>query len=748
MEAIELWNALAARWWDWLAQAAAGSLVAGALAGLLWLAVRRRASAHLGHLLFALTLVPLLLPALPVLRMRVGEDAPGAALVAALPSARGHAPPSAAPSPTPPPISTAETPPAPASSVAPPADELHAAAEMPSVRPSPTAWLALGWALVVAALAARFLAVQLATQRMVRRATALSESDAARVDTRLTELRARSGVHRPVRIAESAAVAAPAVWGIRTPTIVLPPRLLARLDDEQLDWVLLHELAHVARGDLCIAALQRVAQILWFFHPLVWLTNRAVEELRECACDEAALARTAGARPRRCAEALLEVVAGRIPSPTPRLALQTLHDETAVMKKRMLRLIDPRRSARSRLSPAALPVVAPVLAVVAGSSLASVELAPAAPAQKPVVQRPDDDEADPYKVNPYEPKVDPAAQVEQARDAVRRGLGWLVANQRPDGSWPQGPTTDVEAGEFTDVGVTGLCILALLDAEREPSHAELMTGLANDVRRGAIVRALDYLGSVQDAEGRFGGAKSIRALPSHAVATRAWIAGGGVRPDEQWKERAQRAVDALLGARNPYGGWRYEFVPIGDNDSVMTSLVLLTLVAAREASLDVSADAMRGGFSILDEFTDPESGRTGYDRRGSRPSRLAGKKETFPAEHTEMCTSLAMLARMATGVDPIESKEIRMGAQLITESAPIWDPYKGSIDYYHWAFGTQALQPLGGYQFEHWRRRLHTALLPNQQEDGWWPAIDAWSEPGTVCHSTVMAVMALQASVR
>ncbi|MBC8400086.1 MAG: M56 family metallopeptidase [Candidatus Marinimicrobia bacterium] len=49
-----------------------------------------------------------------------------------------------------------------------------------------------------------------------------------------------------------------------------------------------HEMTHINRHDGFISGIQMVAQAIYFFHPLVWLLNRQINELREMVCDEIA----------------------------------------------------------------------------------------------------------------------------------------------------------------------------------------------------------------------------------------------------------------------------------------------------------------------------------------------------------------------------------------------------------------------------------------------------------------------------
>lgn len=88
----------------------------------------------------------------------------------------------------------------------------------------------------------------------------------------------------------SRAVNTPMVWGWLDPIIVLP--LHARSWPlEQARIVLLHELAHVRRGDAAVQMIAALARAWYWFHPAVLLSAQALRSAREDACDALVLAR-------------------------------------------------------------------------------------------------------------------------------------------------------------------------------------------------------------------------------------------------------------------------------------------------------------------------------------------------------------------------------------------------------------------------------------------------------------------------
>jgi len=96
-----------------------------------------------------------------------------------------------------------------------------------------------------------------------------------------------------VSVAFCQRISSPVLVGIVRPVILLPPGLVLGLGPEQVEMLLLHELAHVRRWDNLVNLLQRTVESLLFFHPAVWLVSRWVRQEREHCCDDLVLRRTA-----------------------------------------------------------------------------------------------------------------------------------------------------------------------------------------------------------------------------------------------------------------------------------------------------------------------------------------------------------------------------------------------------------------------------------------------------------------------
>ena len=78
---------------------------------------------------------------------------------------------------------------------------------------------------------------------------------------------------------------APAVYGLFHPVLLLPARYLESLSREDAGHVLLHELAHLKRGDLWLQGLGLALQIVYWFNPLLIWMRKQMKHGGEICCD-------------------------------------------------------------------------------------------------------------------------------------------------------------------------------------------------------------------------------------------------------------------------------------------------------------------------------------------------------------------------------------------------------------------------------------------------------------------------------
>jgi len=93
------------------------------------------------------------------------------------------------------------------------------------------------------------------------------------------------GVRRLPQILISRELNSPAAFGLTNPVVIVPASWLADAPRSDLRHALLHEMAHIRRGDLYMQAALTAVQLLWWFHPAAYFAARRVAELREVCCD-------------------------------------------------------------------------------------------------------------------------------------------------------------------------------------------------------------------------------------------------------------------------------------------------------------------------------------------------------------------------------------------------------------------------------------------------------------------------------
>jgi beta-lactamase regulating signal transducer with metallopeptidase domain len=120
----------------------------------------------------------------------------------------------------------------------------------------------------------------------------------------LEDARSAAGIRRAVRLHAMADQQQPAVTGLWSPAILLPLEA-ADLPDGKLHLLLLHELAHVRRGDIVVNWLLAALRAAHWWNPVFWLAASRYRALREQACDAFAITNGSDGATRDYGEMLL-----------------------------------------------------------------------------------------------------------------------------------------------------------------------------------------------------------------------------------------------------------------------------------------------------------------------------------------------------------------------------------------------------------------------------------------------------------
>lgn len=102
---------------------------------------------------------------------------------------------------------------------------------------------------------------------------------------------------REVRLCICEEIEVPVAVGLFDSMILIPKHLLDTLSQNEIDQIILHELAHLRRADDWTNGLQRVIQALFFFNPAVLYIAQQLDLEREVACDDWVVHQTKEVRP-------------------------------------------------------------------------------------------------------------------------------------------------------------------------------------------------------------------------------------------------------------------------------------------------------------------------------------------------------------------------------------------------------------------------------------------------------------------
>jgi len=195
-----------------------------------------------------------------------------------------------------------------------------------------TPWLALVWLAGALVMVTRACSLVVKADRLRRRGRPLENEALLKV---IEEAKRKLGVVRHIQVVVTEQLTSPAVMGWLTPVLLLPLSMVTTLSMEQLQLVLLHELAHIRRGDYLVNLCQLFAESLLFFNPAVWWISRQIRQEREVCCDAMAIA-LAG-EPLQYARTLAQV-AGATLRAAPAFADR---DNPSGLKDRIQRLLVP-----------------------------------------------------------------------------------------------------------------------------------------------------------------------------------------------------------------------------------------------------------------------------------------------------------------------------------------------------------------------------------------------------------------------
>ncbi len=178
-----------------------------------------------------------------------------------------------------------------------------------------------------------------------------------------------------------------------------------------------------------------------------------------------------------------------------------------------------------------------------------------------------------------------------------RGLAWLAAHQTETGDWHDG---------YQGAGVNGICLMAFLAGGDDPNYGRYASNIRRALR--AIIEAQDAkTGYLPDSMYNHGFAM-LALSEAYGVVDESLLWQGAEGPKKRSIAQALELGIKLAASaqkNNQFGGWRYAPTAT-DSDTSVTGAVLMGLLAARNAGMNVPEDMIKKALDYMARSTGKE----------------------------------------------------------------------------------------------------------------------------------------------
>lgn len=312
-----------------------------------------------------------------------------------------------------------------------------------------------------------------------------------------------------------------------------------------------------------------------------------------------------------------------------------------------------------------------------------------------------------------------------SEQAVDLALIYLSKHQRRDGRWQFQHGADCTCRNpgynATDTAATGLALLAFLG--RNHNHVD------KSQYQETVLNGLNFLLTTS----KDGDLTMLTEMSMYGqgIATLALAEAYAISKDPALKKPTQEAVDFIVQAQHPLGGWRYVPGQIGDLN--VTGWQLMALKTARLAGLEVPDQTLQRAKS----FVDSQATSVGY---------LFSYPGTDPTVGQPVPSAIGILLRMYEGWGPGRD-EIRDGAKYL-----LGRNVSNNHIYFNY-YATMVLFHYGGEEWKTWNPFMREYLINTQELLGhergsWYFEHPKTGEAGGRLFNTVMAVMILEVYYR
>lgn len=149
-----------------------------------------------------------------------------------------------------------------------------------------TPWIGVFWMVGMLLIFLRAAGAFLYLNRLKSSATQVDDVDLIRLFNRLKQ---GFDLKREVLLKESLKISSPMVFGYFKPVVLFPLGLIQGLTTDEVEVILLHELAHLKRNDFLINIVINGLRAIYFYHPVFWWLQSQLDNEREFASDEMVL---------------------------------------------------------------------------------------------------------------------------------------------------------------------------------------------------------------------------------------------------------------------------------------------------------------------------------------------------------------------------------------------------------------------------------------------------------------------------
>jgi len=314
----------------------------------------------------------------------------------------------------------------------------------------------------------------------------------------------------------------------------------------------------------------------------------------------------------------------------------------------------------------------------------------------------------------------------RADTAIDRGLGFLAAHRNRDGSFGTTPY-------MGNVAVTSLGAMAFMAAGHQPnrgSYGYLVTDALKYILRQNGDR--QHPGFIHNPQ-----ASPHGPMYGHGFATLFLAEVSGMIPDKELAkevhDKLRLAVQCILNAQNPEGGWRYH--PIArDADLSVTICQIMALRAARNAGVAVPENKVTKCVEYVKRCQDKLAGYFRYMVQGGG----GGGMQAFAR------TAAGVVALYSAGI--YKGPEIEAGLRFLRDNRPNHGMFgrpdtlmKPDMHYFYGHYyAVQAMWIAGGKYWSDWFPAIRDELLASQRADG------SWQDQICSHYATAMACIILQ----